>query len=130
MMLAQADIGQLPANFIKNIAILLVVVFVLTSFLFGTIFAGLQYFLSRRQSKRTMQTEIHPQPFEITKAPKRFNFDFENQRHKEIDNRLLNHENEISALRAEDKAIRGDMAEKFDVISLQLGKIIGQLESK
>lgn len=127
--LAQADLGQLPAGLLKYLVIGAVAMLVVGSFVAAAVFAGLQYFQSRRDEHRTTHTEIHPSPIEIAKAPKRFNKDFEDQRHAEIDRRLTVHDLEIERLRTEDMAIRADVTEKFDRISRALGRIEGKLSN-
>jgi hypothetical protein len=128
MMLADADIGQLPPGLIKDLVILFIVGIGVICAVVVALFTGLQYLLAKHQAKKSVRTEVGPQPFEVAKAPKRFNWDFENQRHVEIERRLNAHDLEIERLRTEDMAIRADITEKFQVISLQLGKIIGKLE--
>ncbi len=132
MMFAQADLGSVPANFIKDLIIFGVAMLVLVAFLVSALFAGLQYFQSRRAEGATTKTQIFPSPLEVDatvkSAPKRFNKDFEDLRHTEIDRRLSLHDLELERLRAADTVIRAEVASKFDAISHALGRIEGKMQ--
>ncbi len=132
MMLAQADIGTLPANFIKDLVVFGAAMLVAVSFIVGAIFAALQYYQSRKADGEIKKTQILPSPLEVNaevkSAPKRFNKDFEDQRHTEIDRRLSVHDLELERLRAADTVIRADVATKFEAISHALGRIEGKIK--
>jgi hypothetical protein len=74
---------------------------------------------------------IDPQPVEVSKSPKRFNFERTEARFVEHDRRLDEHGGEIQKLwttmRDEDSRIREENREQFLAISRSLGRIEGRL---
>ena len=128
-MLAQASIESVPAGLLKQMAVFILVAITVTSFAAAAIFAGLQYFLDRRNAARPPERKIGPSP------EKRLATDeMCLQRHIENRTRIERAEDEIRALRAEmhteDRAIRQDLAEKFSSIQRLLGRIEEKIDSK
>lgn len=62
MMLAQADIQNLPAGWLKYMITFLIVSVVLTALVVGAVVSTLQYFQSKRAVAETQTREISPQP--------------------------------------------------------------------
>lgn len=63
--LAQADVGSLPANFLKEMIIFVVGAIIVMAFVCSALFAGLQYFLDKRSSRESQKREIHPIPLPV-----------------------------------------------------------------
>jgi hypothetical protein len=130
-MLAQASIESLPASWLKQMAVFILVAVTVTSFAAAAIFAGLQYFLDRRNVGRPQERKISG-----TLSPEKRLVTDEMclQRHLENRTRIERAEDEIRALRAEmhseDRAIRQDLAEKFSSIQRLLGRIEEKIDSK
>src|SRR5580698_3331850 len=108
-MLAQASIESIPASWLKQMAVFILVVITVTSFAAAAVFAGLQYFLDRRNASRPQERKISG----ILSPEKRLVTDeMCLQRHLENRTRIERAEDEIRALRAEmhseDRAIRQD----------------------
>ena len=113
--LAQADIGSLPANFLKYAIIFVIVAILVASIVAGVVFAGLQYFQSRRaeneavkREKETQIREIAPQPLQVTKVPGLASEALCDARHGEISRRLVDHDKQIALLW---KALRVELPE-------------------
>jgi len=127
--LAQASIESLPATWLKQMAVFILVAITVTSFAAAALFAGLQYFLDRRNAARPPERKMPLSP------EKRLATDeMCLQRHLENRTRIERAEDEIRALRAEmhseDRAIRQDLAEKFSSIQRLLGRIEEKIDSK
>jgi hypothetical protein len=130
-MLAQASLESLPAEWLKQMAGFILVVITVTSFAAAAVFAGLQYFLDRRNATRPQERKISG----TLSSEKRLATDeMCLQRHIENRTRIERAEDEIRALRAEmhseDRAIRQDLAEKFSSIQRLLGRIEEKIDSK
>lgn len=76
-LLAQADLATVPAEFLKWLLLCGVVALLVTGVVVG-IYAAL----------RKTKVEIEPQPVEVSKAPKRFNYALAEERHAELDRRV------------------------------------------
>lgn len=130
-MLAQADIGQLPAGFLKEMLVLVLGAIVVMAFVVSALFAALQYFMDkRRENKPTM---LEPNPLPTMKVFPSATVKDLADKHDEHGRRIDGHDKEIANLwmtmRTEDKEIRSEVAEKFDAISRALGRIEGQLKN-
>lgn len=136
---AQADLGQLPPTFLKQVVLLAVGGSVAAAFVTAAIFAGLSYLLERRRDRREELRAANPEPTEISPNPLPVQKVFPNatlrdlnEKHEEHQRRLNGHDIEITniwnTMRAEDKEIRKDVSDKFEVISRALGRIEGKLE--
>lgn len=129
--LAQASIESLPSDWLKQMAVFILVAITVASFAAAALFAGLQYFLDRRSAARPQERKISgalsPEKHLVTD-------EMCLQRHLEDRARLERAEDEIRALRAEmygeDRAIRQDLAEKFSSIQRLLGRIEEKIDSK
>jgi hypothetical protein len=130
-MFAQASIESLPATWLKQMAVFILVAITVTSFAAAALFAGLQYFFDRRNAVRPQERKISG-----TLVPEKRLATDEMclQRHLENRTRIERAEDEIRALRAEmhseDRAIRQDLAEKFSSIQRLLGRIEEKIDSK
>ncbi len=129
--LAQASIESLPANWLKQMAIFLLVAVTVASFAAAAIFSGLQYFLDRRSAARPQERKISGT---LASEKRLVTDEMCLQRHLENRTRIERAEDEIRALRAEmhseDRAIRQDLAEKFSSIQRLLGRIEEKIDSK
>ena len=130
-MLAQASIESIPDNWLKQVAVFVLVVVTVTSFAAAAIFSGLQYLLERRNSARLQECKTSS-PIVAEK-----NFAIDEmclQRHIENRARIERAEEELRTLRAEvyseDRNIRQDLAEKFSSIQRLLGRIEEKIDSK
>jgi len=123
LILAQAQLDAVPASYVKWFFVVLFVLIVMAGVIIGIIKA--------LQKPDELRIKDHP-PIEVSKAPKRFNHDLFVSQHVEVVRRLDVHDGEITkiwnTMRDEDKEIRLQMAEKFNSISLALGRIEGKLE--
>jgi hypothetical protein len=129
--LAQASLESLPANWLKQMAVFILVAVTVTSFAAAALFAGLQYFLDRRNAARPPERKI---PGPLSPEKRHVTDEMCLQRHHEDRTRIERAEDEIRALRAEmhseDRAIRQDLAEKFSSIQRLLGRIEEKIDSK
>jgi len=132
MILAQADIQNLPAGWLKYMIIFLIVSALVSAALVGAIMAVLQYFQSKRAATESQERVLSPQPF-IIAMQKEFAGKHEFDLH--VAANTIEHNNLFSkiggverGLREEDKQIRKDMTDKFDAISRALGRIEGELK--
>lgn len=127
-LLAQASLESLPANWLKQMAVFILVSITVASFAAAALFAGLQYFLDRRNTARSQERKLLPHEKRLVTDEMCL------QRHLEHHARLDRAEDEIRALRAEmhseDRAIRQDLAEKFSSIQRLLGRIEEKIDSK
>ena len=121
LILAQADLTALKAEFIKSMVIFSVGTIVVMSFVAVAVFAWLQYRLDKRSKKEVTRTEVHPQPLEISKAPKRFNAALAREQHEELKERVDGHDQEIKELRTD---LNDLSAEIRDKLSDMPGKIV------
>jgi len=130
-MLAQASIESLPAAWLKEMAVFILVAITVTSFAAAAIFSGLQYFLDRRNIARPQERKISGT---LSSEKRLVTDEMCLQRHLENRTRIERAEDEIRALRAEmhseDRAIRQDLAEKFSSIQRLLGRIEEKIDSK
>lgn len=128
---AQASIENIPDAWLKQMAIFVLVVVMVTSFAAAALFAGLQYFLDRRNSGRPQERKISGT---VTAEKNYASDEMCLQRHVENRTRIEKAEEDIRALRAEmhneDRAIRQDLAEKFSSIQRLLGRIEEKIDSK
>jgi hypothetical protein len=130
-MFAQANIESLPADWLKQMAIFILVTITVASFATAALFSGLQYLLDRRNSSRPQERKISG----VIAAEKGLVTDeMCLQRHIENRTRLEKAEEDIRTLRAEmhneDRNIRQDLAEKFSSIQRLLGRIEEKIDSK
>ena len=129
--LAQASLESLPADWLKQMAIFILVTITVVSFATAALFSGLQYVLDRRNSTRPQERKISG-----TLAAEKGLVTDEMclQRHIENRTRLEKAEEDIRSLRAEmhseDRNIRQDLAEKFSSIQRLLGRIEQKIDSK
>lgn len=141
MMFAQADIGQLPAGFLKEMAIVFIGGLVATAFVVAALVGILQYALDARRNRREelaaanpSPTTIEPNPLPVTKISPTASLRELNEKHQENVKRLDSHDDQINqlwtTLRAENTAIRKENSDKFDSISRALGRIEGKLSGK
>jgi hypothetical protein len=128
-MLAQADIGQIPANWLKEMVLFTLGSIVVMAFVISALFAALQYFLDKRRGDRPKT--IEPNPLPTMKVFPSATIKDLADKHDEHGRRIDGHDKEISSLwktmRDEDKEIRRENGEKFDAISRALGRIEGKL---
>jgi hypothetical protein len=127
----QASIESIPDAWLKQMAIFVLVIVMVTSFIAAALFSGLQYFLDRRNSSRPQERKISG----TLATEKNFVTDeMCRQRHVENRSRIEKAGEEIRALRAEmhneDRAIRQDLAEKFSSIQRLLGRIEEKIDPK
>lgn len=128
---AQASLESLPADWLKQMAIFILVTITVVSFATAALFSGLQYLLDRRNASRPQERKISG-----TLASEKVLVTDEMclQRHIENRSRLEKAEEDIRALRAEmhseDRNIRQDLAEKFSSIQRLLGRIEQKIDSK
>ena len=145
-MLAQADLGQLPANFLKEMLLFTVGSMVALAFIVAAIFAGLQYFADRRRERREElraanppATEIQPLPLPVQKIFPNATMKDLAEKHDEHGRRIDGHDKEIQNLwmtmRNEDKEVRKEFADKFDALRKELSdwtntmsRALGRLE--
>ncbi len=129
MILAQADIGQLPAGFLKEMAILTLGAIVVMAFVVSALFAALQYFMDKRRENKP--TLLEPNPLPTMKIFPNATIKDLTDKHDEHGRRIDGHDSEIKniwmTMRNEDKEIRKEVADKFDAISRALGRIEGNL---
>lgn len=129
--LAQASLESLPADWLKQMLIFILVTITIVSFATAALFSGLQYFLDRRNASRPQERKISG-----TLATEKGLVTDEMclQRHVENRSRLEKAEEDIRTLRAEmhneDRNIRQDLAEKFSSIQRLLGRIEQKIDSK
>lgn len=129
--MAQASLESIPSDWLKQMAVFVLVTVTATSFAAAAIFSGLQYLLDRRNANRPQERKISGS----LAAEKTFvTDDMCLQRHIENRTRIERAEQEIRALRnemhSEDRAIRQDLAEKFSSIQRLLGRIEEKIDSK
>jgi hypothetical protein len=130
-LLAQASLESLPAEWLKQMAVFILVAITAASFAAAALFAGLQYFLDRRNAARPQERKISGT---LAAGKNLVTDEMCLQRHLENRTRIERAEDEIRALRAEmhgeDRAIRQDLAEKFSSIQRLLGRIEEKIDSK
>ena len=130
-MLGQASIESIPSDWLKQMAIFILVTITVTSFAAAAVFAGLQYFLDRRNAARPQERKVSGT---LSSEKRLVTDEMCLQRHLENRTRIERAEDEIRALRAEmhseDRAIRQDLAEKFSSIQRLLGRIEEKIDSK
>jgi hypothetical protein len=130
-LLAQASLESLPADWLKQMVIFILVTITAVSFATAALFSGLQYLLDRRNASRPQERKISG-----TLATEKGLVTDEMclQRHVENRSRLEKAEEDIRTLRAEmhseDRNIRQDLAEKFSSIQRLLGRIEQKIDSK
>ena len=129
MILAQADIGGLPAGFLKEMLVLMFSGIVVMAFVVSALFAALQYFLDKRRGNKP--TTLEPNPLNTMKIYPSATIKDLADKHDEHGRRIDKHDDEISNLwstmRQENTNIRRENGEKFDAISRALGRIEGKL---
>ena len=149
MLLAQADLGQLPAAFLKEMILFTVGSLVALALIFAGIFTGLQYFADRRRERREeVRAASPPAPSEISPLPLPVQKIFPNatmkdlaEKHDEHSRRLDGHDQEIQNLwmtmRKEDKEVRQEFTNKFDALRKEIGdwtatmsRALGRLEGE
>jgi len=149
MILAQADLGQLPAAFLKEMILLTVGALVALALIFAGVFAGLQYFSERRRERReelraaspAAPAEISPLPLPVQKIFPNATMKDLAEKHDEHGRRLAGHDQEIQNLwmtmRKEDKEVRQEFTNKFDALRKEIGdwtatmsRALGRLEGE
>lgn len=129
MILAQADIGGLPAGFLKEMLVLMFSGIVVMAFVVSALFAALQYFLDKRRGNKP--TTLEPNPLNTMKIYPSATIKDLADKYDEHGRRIDKHDDEISNLwstmRQENTNIRRENGEKFDAISRALGRIEGKL---
>ena len=140
MILAQADLGQLPAGFLKDALLLITAAVVIICLVVGAIVAVGMWLIEKKRDARELQKDGQPpqpvaieQPIAVQKIFPAATVRELNEKHDEHGRRLDKHDAEITDLwnkmRDEDKQIRKEVADKFDAISRSLGRIEGKLEA-
>jgi hypothetical protein len=139
MMLAQADVGQLPAGFLKEIIVLTIAGIILLCLVIGAIIGIAMWMIEKRREARELAAANLPaQPVSLDQpvltqkiypaATIRELNDVDDRHEKRLDG----HDVQITALwntmREEDKQIRKEIADQYQTISRQLGRIEGKLE--
>ena len=129
MILAQADLGQIPAPWLKEMMLFVLGSIVVMAFVVSALFAALQYFMDKR---RDGKTTIEPNPLSTMKIYPSATIKDLADKHDEHGRRIDVLDKEVSqiwvTMRTEDKEIRKEMSEKFDSISRALGRIEGELK--
>jgi hypothetical protein len=138
--IAQADIGQLPAGFIKDALLLITAAVVIICLVVGAIVGIGMWLIERKRDARELAKEGEPpqpvqieQPVGVMKIFPAATVRELNEKHSEHDKRLDSHDVQIGALwntmREEDKQIRKEVADQYQTISRALGRIEGKLET-
>lgn len=148
MIFAQADLGQITATTLKEIVLFCVAIIVVISFAAAAIFAGLTYYLERRRAAREADAQKNPPPNTIEPLPLPVQKIFPaatvrdlNEKHDEHARRIDGHDKEIAqiwaTMRAEDKELRQEMGEKFDLLRKEMSdgfnsvsRALGRLEGE
>lgn len=124
MIFAQADLGQLPAGFLKEMVILTLGAIVVMAFVVSALFAALQYFMDKRRENKP--TIIEPNPLPTMKIFPSATVKDLADKHDEHGRRIDGHDKEIAQLwltmRTEDKEVRKEFADKFDSLRKELGE--------
>jgi hypothetical protein len=139
MMFAQADLGQLPAGFLKDAMLLITAAVIIICLVVGAIVAVAMWTIERRRDLRELAEEGQPpqpvaieQPLAVQKVFPAASVRELKEKHDDHGRRLDAHDKEFTSLwnhvRDEDKEIRQEMTSKFDSISRSLGRIEGKLE--
>ena len=122
MLFAQA-IDNIPAPFWKYFGMAMLV-------FLGALGTAVSIYAALRKPDATRINDEPPVKFE--KMSRRFNHDLSESRYLDHQHRLDAHDEEIEkiwlTMRAEDKEIRADVANKFESISRALGRIEGKLQ--
>lgn len=138
MILAQADLGQLPAGFLKDALLLITAAVVIICLVVGAIVGIGMWLIEKKRIVREESQASNPQPVAI-EQPVSFQKVFPaatirelNEKHDDHSKRLDGHDVQITALwntmREEDKQIRKEIADQYQTISRALGRIEGKLE--
>jgi hypothetical protein len=134
MILAQADMGQLPASFLKEMVIFTLAAIVVMAFVVSALFAALQYFLEKRRENKPASTIVENDPLRMQKIYPSATVKELNDAKTEHGRRLDGHDREINDLwttmRKEDKEIRHELSQQYQSISLALGRIEGRLSKE
>lgn len=122
-MLAQAQLDAVPDHFVKWFFVILFALILIVAAIVGIIAAF----------RTPMPQRLNDDPpIEVRKSPKRYNHDAHEIRFNKIEKDVAANTDEIEKLwdtmRDEDKQIRADVANKFEVISRALGRIEGALD--
>lgn len=100
---AQADVGSLPANWLKSMVIFTIAVIAVASFASSAFITILQYILEKRRDAKSFADpqprEILPQPLGVEKMSKRYNHDANEQRFKTLEITTDRHGTEIEKLK-------------------------------
>ena len=122
---------NIPANWLKYLILFLVAGMVAMAFVVSAIFAALQYFADKRREGKPLTTTLEPNPLLMQKIYPSATVKELSDAKLEHGRRLDKHDAELgqiwSTMRDEDKAIRKEVAEKFDSISRALGRIEGKI---
>ena len=139
MILAQADLGQLPAGFIKDALLLITAAVVIICLVVGAIVGVGMWLIEKKRDARELAKDGEPpqpiaieQPVMMQKVFPTATIRELNEKHEEHSKRIDGHDVQITALwntmREEDKQIRKEIADQYQTISRALGRIEGKLE--
>lgn len=135
MIIAQADLGQLPAGFLKQTLLLIVGIMVVLAFVLAAVFAGLQYFADRRRERREELRAANPPAQEISPLPVPVQKVFPSATVKELNDKYDEQGRRITKVEDEQQRLwthigktEDKNAERFEAISRALGRIEGKLE--
>lgn len=131
ILLAQADINSLPAGWLKEIIIFILVAITVTSFASAAVFSARQYFLDKRNEDKPQDRNVKAL---VTQDTSYVTEDICLQRHTEHDVRLEKLEQDKTAIwntmRNEHTLIRNDVSDKFSSIQRLLGRIEQKIDDK
>jgi uncharacterized membrane protein YciS (DUF1049 family) len=119
-LLAQADIGQVQASFLKQMVIALFAFGALFGTLIIALFAWLQYRLDKKskereekRSKETQPREITPQPLGVELASRKWTASVARQAHDSLKEIVDEHSEEIRQLREDHTELSTDIRDKL-----------------
>ena len=129
--LAQADVGTLPAPWLKSAIVWSVALIIVASFFSSALFAGLQYLLDRRVISRAQKRLIEG-PVETVEGQKFVTDEICRSRFHANKQRLETAEKNISDLwfemRKEDTATRNQLTQATNDFERALGQLEGTLK--
>jgi hypothetical protein len=91
-LLAQADLGGVPASTFKWVFIILIGLIVAASFVWAAF---------KPERKQSVKFDREDQPLEFRKVAKRYNHELAEERYKELTRRLDKHDEEITEIQKE-----------------------------
>lgn len=138
MILAQADLGQLPAGFLKEMILFMVAGVVVICLVVGAVIGVAMWLIEKRREQRENDAALKPSQPVSLEQPVQMQKIFPAATVRELNEGLAAHEKRLDKhdeqfadiwnhVRDEDTKIRKEMTDKFDVISRALGRIEGKL---